>query len=85
MVKSWSTQTWETVVNEIQETGYSGTELGDWGFMPTDPQVLSRELQSRGLSMVGSRVVVEQDVLPGMGQPRESARRNREFLKGIGL
>ena len=30
-------------------------------------------------------VVVEQDVLPGMGDPKESARRNREYLRGIGL
>ena len=30
-------------------------------------------------------VLVEQDVLPGMGQPKESARRNREFLASIGL
>jgi inosose dehydratase len=30
-------------------------------------------------------VVVEQDVLPGMGEPRESARRNREYLRSIGL
>jgi inosose dehydratase len=29
--------------------------------------------------------VVEQDVLPGMGSPKESAQRNREFLKSIGL
>jgi inosose dehydratase len=29
--------------------------------------------------------VVEQDVLPGMGTPRESARRNRDFLRSIGL
>jgi inosose dehydratase len=27
--------------------------------------------------------VVEQDVLPGMGTPRESARRNREYLRSI--
>ena len=30
-------------------------------------------------------IVVEQDVLPGMGAPKEFARRNREFLSGIGL
>jgi inosose dehydratase len=29
-------------------------------------------------------VVVEQDVLPGMGNPRESARRNRDYLRSIG-
>jgi inosose dehydratase len=28
---------------------------------------------------------VEQDVLPGMGTPRESAQRNRDYLKSIGI
>jgi inosose dehydratase len=28
-------------------------------------------------------VLVEQDVLPGMGTPKESARRNREYLRAI--
>ncbi len=26
-------------------------------------------------------ILVEQDVLPGMGMPKESARRNREYLQ----
>jgi len=30
-------------------------------------------------------IVVEQDVLPGLGTPMESARRNREYLASIGL
>ena len=30
-------------------------------------------------------IVVEQDVLPGMGTPFESAQRNREFLRRLGL
>jgi sugar phosphate isomerase/epimerase len=30
-------------------------------------------------------IVVEQDVLPGMGGPFESAKRNRQYLRGIGL
>ena len=32
------------VLDEIAATGYTGTELGDWGFMPTDPAVLRAEL-----------------------------------------
>jgi inosose dehydratase len=28
-------------------------------------------------------VLVEQDVLPGMGSPLESARRNRDYLRSI--
>jgi inosose dehydratase len=30
-------------------------------------------------------IVVEQDVLPSMGNPKESAQRNREYLRRIGL
>jgi inosose dehydratase len=30
-------------------------------------------------------IVVEQDVLPGMGSPKASARRNRDYLRDIGL
>lgn len=30
-------------------------------------------------------IVVEQDVLPGMGSPAENAKRNRAYLKSIGL
>ena len=40
----------------------------------------------RALDRIGYTgwMVVEQDVLPGMGTPRESARRNREYLRSIG-
>ncbi len=44
------------VLNEIQETGYEGTELGDWGFLPTEPELLVNELAERGLSLVGAFV-----------------------------
>jgi inosose dehydratase len=44
------------VLDEIAETGYLGTELGDWGFMPTDPAVLKQEVHSRGLTLLGAFV-----------------------------
>ncbi len=46
------------VLNELAETGYVGTELGDWGFMPTDPDALAAELNSRRLTMLGAFVPV---------------------------
>jgi inosose dehydratase len=46
------------VLDEIRETGYAGTELGDWGFMPTEPTALHSELQRRHLSMIGAFVPV---------------------------
>jgi inosose dehydratase len=41
------------MLDELVETGYDGTELGDYGFMPTEPELLREELQRRGLTMLG--------------------------------
>ena len=46
------------VLDEMAETGYAGTELGDWGFMPTDAATLRSELESRGLTLVGAFVPI---------------------------
>lgn len=48
----------ELTLDEMQQTGYAGTELGDWGFMPTDPDQLRAELDARGLALVASWVTV---------------------------
>jgi len=48
----------EQVLDEIRDTGYEGSELGDWGFMPTDPANLRKELDRRNLAMVGAFVPV---------------------------
>ena len=49
---------YKQVLDEIRETGYEGTELGDWGFMPSVPSELKQELDKRSLSMVGAFVPV---------------------------
>jgi inosose dehydratase len=46
------------VLDEMQQTGYAGTELGDWGFMPTDPVILKEELKKRELILLGAFVPV---------------------------
>jgi inosose dehydratase len=46
------------VIDEIAATGYAGTELGDWGFMPTDPRRLSADLDRRHLALAGAFVDV---------------------------
>lgn len=48
----------EQVLDEIKETGYIGTELGDWGYMPTSPGLLKAELDSRNLDLLGAFVPV---------------------------
>ncbi|MCC7373083.1 MAG: TIM barrel protein [Verrucomicrobiales bacterium] len=46
------------MLDELASTGYTGTELGDWGYMPTDPAVLRGELSKRGLTLLGAFVPV---------------------------
>jgi len=46
------------MLDELKQSGYEGTELGDWGFMPTDPIELKDELDSRGLELIASWVSV---------------------------
>lgn len=45
---------YDRMLDELAATGYAGTELGDYGYMPTDPQELAGELQSRDLTMLGA-------------------------------
>lgn len=52
------TASYAQVLDEMIETGYAGTELGDWGFMPTDPALLEREIHRRGLTLLGAFVPV---------------------------
>ncbi len=46
------------MLDELAGTGYGGTELGDWGYMPTDPAALTAELARRGLTLLGAFVPV---------------------------
>jgi inosose dehydratase len=50
--------TFDRMLDELVETGYRGTELGDWGFMPTKPDALRAELSRRGVTMLGAFVPV---------------------------
>jgi len=47
-----------------------------------DFQAVINELKKRDYR---GWVTVEQDVLPGMGNPMDSARRNRDFLRTLGI
>jgi inosose dehydratase len=49
---------WNRMMDELAETGYTGMELGDWGYLPTEPAALGTELAQRGLTMLGAFVPV---------------------------
>ncbi|MFN2519435.1 MAG: TIM barrel protein [Candidatus Limnocylindria bacterium] len=45
---------YDRVLDEMGELGYAGTELGPWGYLPTDPADLRRELEARRLELIGA-------------------------------
>ena len=55
---SWD-QPYEQMLDEMVSAGYRGTELGPYGFFPTDPEVLRPQLAKRELSLIGSFVPVK--------------------------
>lgn len=67
--------TYEKVLNELAATGYMGTELGDWGFMPTEAEHLSAELHQRRLALLGSWVSV------ALHDPTQHARSEADAVK----
>jgi inosose dehydratase len=76
--------TYARVLDEIASTGYAGTELGDWGFMPTDPVRLLEELDRRGLSLIGAFVPVRLSVADDHPEGVQSALRVASLLAKAG-
>jgi len=49
----------ERVLDEMARAGYVGTELGPWGYLPTDAGELKALLDARGLQMAAAFVPVD--------------------------
>ncbi len=58
---------WSQVLDEIAQLGFNGTELGPYGFYPTDPAQLRDELARRNLTLTSAFVPV------GFFQPSRQA------------
>jgi inosose dehydratase len=54
---SWN-QSYEKMLDEMVEAGYTGTELGPYGFFPTEVEVLRPQLEKRKLKLLASFVPV---------------------------
>ena len=55
---STGTRTLSRVLDEMPDAGYVGTELGDWGFMPTRRRRAAGRARRAGAGLVGSVVSV---------------------------
>ena len=48
---------WQRYLDEVVQAGYEWTELGPYGYLPTDVPTLRRELERRGLKVSASVVM----------------------------
>ena len=71
------------VLDEMQAAGYAGTELGDWGFMPTTPDLLAVELRRRSLTMLAAFVPVALKDPTTHAAGIENAVRTARLLAGV--
>jgi inosose dehydratase len=55
---SWE-QSYEKMLDEMAQAGYTGSELGPYGFFPTDPGILEPQLKKRKLKLLASFVPVK--------------------------
>ena len=55
---SWG-QSYEKMLDEMVGAGYAGTELGPYGFFPTDAKILQPQLEKRKLKLLASFVPVK--------------------------
>jgi inosose dehydratase len=72
------------VLDEMRATGYDGTELGDWGFMPTEPTALARELATRQLQLLGAFVPVPLATADAHAGGIEVAVRTAQLMRDAG-
>ena len=73
------------VLDEMRAAGYDGTELGDWGFMPTDPQALRDALAARSLSLLGAFVPVRLADPTARETGQQAAIRTASLLENAGF
>jgi len=72
------------VLDEMAATGYAGTELGDWGFMPAEPAALRAEVSRRHLALIGAFVPVQLSVDADHAAGIDAAVRVATLLAGAG-
>lgn len=75
---------WAQVMDGISEAGYRYTELGPYGYYPTDPQRLRAEFSSRNLQVVAGFVFQPLHEPARAGHVLDVATRTVELLSALG-
>jgi inosose dehydratase len=76
---------WNRFLDEVVESGYAWIELGPYGYLPTDPELLRDELGQRGLSLSGGAVFAGlHRGVTALEQAITDCRQEAELLTALG-
>jgi inosose dehydratase len=75
---------WRRYLDEAARTGVTWTELGPYGYMPTDAAVLERELASRGLALAAGAAMFDLEDGAAWERAREEVTRTCELVAALG-
>src|SRR5918912_977654 len=76
--------TYARVLDEIAQAGFTGTELGPYGFLPTDVARLRAELDQRKLQMCSAFVAFELGNQSTHAAGLEQVARTAELIANLG-
>jgi inosose dehydratase len=76
-------QPYERILDEMVNGGFSGTELGPYGYFPTSAEVLRPVLEKKGLAMLSSFVPVSLADPAGRGSVIEHIRKVGKLLADL--
>ena len=75
---------WRRFLDEVAEAGYEWTELGPYGYLPTDPSTLRSELDARGLKVTAGGVLTPLEEPSAWPELEEHVLRTGELLASVG-
>ena len=74
---------WHRFLDEIAAAGYRWTELGPYGYLPTDPVRLRSELEARGLGVSGTFAMFPLEDAHRWGAMRDEVERTCELIRSF--
>src|SRR6185295_17986878 len=75
---------WHRFLDEIAAAGYRWTELGPYGYLPTDPARLRSELEARELGVSGTFTMFPLEDAERWAAMRDEVDRTCELLRSFG-
>ena len=75
---------WDRCLDEIAESGFELVELGPYGYLPTDPDRLGKELDQRGLAISAATVIAPLEDASAWPDIENQINRGGELVAPIG-